>query len=567
MNVFLAQPAGAWALLGIPVVLLIHFLQRRGRRVRASTLFLLERLALENRPGRRLERVRNSLPLWLQLLAVLLAALLLVEPRWLRPDAVQRVAVILDSSASMSAFRDAVLTRVPARLRSAEKAAAHTEWLLLPSDPNGAALYHGRRLDEALAALPRWQSEAPVHDWAAAIRTAESFTRTGGWTLLVTDRPRVPGPDTELLAVGEPIENCGWLGLEMSRATGTVKALVKNHGATAQRRHWTFRAGDVTRAGTVDLLPQQSANVEVDWPPGATSGELRLEPDRFTLDDVLPVVLPAPKPLVVTEPAATPALWQRLLSAETAVQNVAPDRPADVSLVNAQPGVEWPAGDAIVFGPAGAPKAAYRPGTIVAESDPLLEGLAWSGLLTRVGSGGVAPAAGDRVLLWQGDEPLIFLRTRGRGQQLVFAFDVENSNADRLPAFFLTAHRFLEKVRARKVAPETANFETGQHLEIATAPDGGPLTGEGVDAPAGRAPAAPGFFTIRQGGRVLLRGAAAFADVREADFRTAASVSSAPVLQNRLRQENSAADFLAPLGALALGAVLSGSWLALGRKR
>ena len=103
-SLLFSNPAGFWALLGIPAVLLIHFLQRESRRVRASTLFLLEQLAPESAQGRRFERLRNSAALWLQLLAVLLFAWLLAGPRWLRPDSVQKVVFVLDSSASMSAF-------------------------------------------------------------------------------------------------------------------------------------------------------------------------------------------------------------------------------------------------------------------------------------------------------------------------------------------------------------------------------------------------------------------------------------------------------------------------------
>ncbi len=101
------NPLGFLALAGIPAVLFIHLLQVRSRLVRVTTLFLLEPRAFERESGRKIERLRTPLLLWLQLLAVVAATWLLVEPRWLREDTTLRVVLVVDGSASMSAYRDA----------------------------------------------------------------------------------------------------------------------------------------------------------------------------------------------------------------------------------------------------------------------------------------------------------------------------------------------------------------------------------------------------------------------------------------------------------------------------
>ncbi|MEZ7956525.1 MAG: hypothetical protein QMC23_07575 [Rubritalea sp.] len=48
----------------------------------------------------------NSIPLWLQLLIVLLITWLLVQPRFVKSNSTQRIAIVLDSSASMSVFTE-----------------------------------------------------------------------------------------------------------------------------------------------------------------------------------------------------------------------------------------------------------------------------------------------------------------------------------------------------------------------------------------------------------------------------------------------------------------------------
>ena len=145
--------AGFWGLRGIPVVLFIHILQRESKRVIVSTLFLLEPLAPISAQGRRMDRLRNSVPLWLQLLGVLLLTWLLIQPRWLRKESTQSVIILLDSSFSMTAFRDEAESALLARLAPLARAAAHTEWVLMETDPARSTLYSGGDLEELKKAL------------------------------------------------------------------------------------------------------------------------------------------------------------------------------------------------------------------------------------------------------------------------------------------------------------------------------------------------------------------------------------------------------------------------------
>ena len=112
----LTNPAGLWALLGIPAVLAIHFLQRQAVIIPVSTLFLLEKTQRESASGRRLDRLMNSVPLWMQLLGVLLLTWLLAEPRYQKARSTQRVAIVLDSSASMAVIKDKLKEKLIASL-------------------------------------------------------------------------------------------------------------------------------------------------------------------------------------------------------------------------------------------------------------------------------------------------------------------------------------------------------------------------------------------------------------------------------------------------------------------
>ena len=86
MPIVFANPLGFLALLGIPAILLIHLLQRQSQKFPISTLFMLDAIDRQSLKGQKLDRLRNSIPLWLQLLSILVLTWLLIHPRWTREN-------------------------------------------------------------------------------------------------------------------------------------------------------------------------------------------------------------------------------------------------------------------------------------------------------------------------------------------------------------------------------------------------------------------------------------------------------------------------------------------------
>ncbi len=563
---FAAPWAGALALLGVPAILAIHFLQRPARPEVVSTLFLLERLEPESAGGGRWDRLRSSLPLWLQLLAVLLLAWMLAAPRWLRADAVQSVVVVLDSSASMMAYEAATRRELPARLRELARGAGRTEWIVLESHPAAGRLYTGTRLEELETALAKWQPRRGLHDAGPVLQLAQSVGQGRGVTLFVTDREPVSlPPGTEWLSFAEPVENAGFSGVRAD-ADGW-EALLVHYGSAPQTRRWWVEdaAGQrLAGGGEVALAPGRAETLRGRFPEGGAGVRLVLDPpDAFPLDDVLPLVRPEPKRLrVQIAPAAAEAAWfAHFLENSPALSPVTTGGDLAVAVYDPlRPGL--PGGPALIWVRHPAPSEKLLPGTPLAERDPLLHGLSWEGLLA--GNTFPLPAQpGDRPLLWQGERVLL----SRRGPQLLLGFDPALSNAPRLPSFFLLLHRFVEETRAALPGFEAANVETGQPLSVASS--GGPLTRTPAPLHPGpvRAPEEPGFFTVQEGDTERLRGAAHFADPREADFRPAKAHDPTAALARRQRERNSRPDGLTPLWTLLLGAALCASWAAAERRR
>jgi hypothetical protein len=543
MSLSFGNPAGFLALLAVPAILLIHFLQRESRQVLASTLFLLEQLGAVSAQGRRFDRLRHSLSLWLQILAALLIAWLLVEPRWLRRDSVQQVIVVLDSSVSLRAFLEPLRAELSRRLDALEAAAARTEWRLMETDPARETLYSGSDLGELRAAIAQWEPALGTHDFSPALRVAQNLARGKGVVLFVSDRA-VPLPaGVALLSAGVPFDNCGFTGLRV--AGGDWRVLLMNQGRAPQQRTWRMEAGSASTApAAVTLNPGEPLELAGRIPTGMDRCELVLSPDLFTLDDRLPILRPQPKPIAIRAQTGTPfeAFFTQLIaSVPTATAGAAA---ADVQLAQYDPlAPALPRGTAIVFVNEPVEPLKHPPGSVVAGNHPLTGELNWHGLLCKE-TLSVPAREGDVPLVWQGTRRLMFLRESADARLLVVNFDLRFSNAPRLPAFVLALHRFVESVRAAKAAPEKRNVETNQ---LVNAP------GE----PARRAPAEPGFFTAP-----LLEGAAHFADAREGNFRDAAPVDTLAGVTAALEERNSRADFLAPVWAVLLAVACLGNWAA-----
>lgn len=570
----LANPLGLLTLLGIPAVLAIHFLQRKAVELPVSTLFLLERTHRDAASGRRFERIIPSIPLWMQLLAVLLLTWFLAEPRVQKSGSVQRIAIVLDSSASMGVFKETAIARLLAQLPEFQGPAPTVELTVLESSPNRPRIYAGTSTEDLKAALEKWEPLGGLTDPTQAIRLARSLVSREGTVIYLTDTPVESLPfDARLISVGNPIGNVGFTGISFANEEGALiwRALVRNYGKTAADRTWSMQtATGGTEPRPLRLEAGTMITLQAAFPTEAENVRIVLSPDQFPLDDTLPLVAPQPKSLslfTATSPAFAELTGKLLRSLEASVPtNDAAT--ADLSITSYDPlDPALPPGNSIIFVEDSTRTGAYLKGGIVAEPHPLLDGLNWQSLLIRE-TIQLDRLSSDTVLLWQDKRPLIFLREKPGSLQLFFNFDLRLSNALNQPAFIVLLHRFAELIRENKVAPSALNLETGQPIEIKAAPDlplestATDLNGKPLPAPASttQAPATPGFLTIRQNGITLLDAAVHFADTREADF-SACGPSDAGARESQTTIErHTTPDPLWRLWILLLVAALLVSW-------
>ncbi len=591
MQLIFAHPAGWFALLGWPLLVLIHCLQRQSRRVEINTLFLLERQDVESRAGRRLDRWRNSRLFWLQMLAVLLLAWMLSGPRWIIAGSLQHIALVLDSSLSMEAFRPDLQAGLARDTGALSRSAAMTDWLLLESDPTRAPLYHGEDRNALLAALSRWTPNLGPHDAAPALRSARAAVGNDGLVFFVTDRAPEENTLPALtlpLAYGHVLDNVGVAAASAEKHEGQPlwRALVRNYSTTTQKRTWWLEAGGQrTPPQTLELAPDQTVALQGAFPEGADRIVLALEPDAFATDDRAPLVLPQAKSLhlAVAGPEDFVHLVEPLTRMFEGVQSSTKASDADLLFSLGSAPTAPPPLNQIFFSAAATTTSQLIHARPAADPDPLMEGLNFSGLIFQPAPV-LTPKPEDTTLLWDGATPLIFVHPQsGGGRTLVFNIDPRHSNLLRLSAFALLVDRFAEEVRRMKAAAERANYLAGQplHLLMPAQAHGARLEttalaskDDATNAPAiiteltaatlnqARAPSPPAFFRVTVDGQPWLDGATQFPDPRESDFHDVTKIPLDATAQAVREQSHSQPDSLTPLWLLLLLGTLLASWRA-----
>jgi hypothetical protein len=582
MNLILTNPWGLLALLGIPLLILIYYLRRKAQVVTVSTLFLLKRTQRESKAGKRFETFSNSLPFWLQVLAILLLTWILVQPRYGNHRVTQQIAIVVDSSASMQPLRGVIAEKLRSHLSQMKGTADHASYIVIDHDPRRPRMYQG---DDAGALLDRFDNWNPTDgalDPTPALRIARSLVGPGGVVVYLTDHD---GPNLPLssyrLALGEGKVNCGFTGVTVEKdAEGFFwSAIVRNYSDSPQTREWFLETLDRQRSDplTVKLPARRFTTLRGRFPEGQERCVVRLSGDSLPLDDALPIVVNRPRVarLSVTGGDDLVTLGQRMVRGFSHLERAEIAANSDLLLGSISSGAEALSEKPLVAFYQGG--SGERPkGRLLVEEHALTTGLNFQAL-SLASMEVLKPRSDDQSLVWFDDQPLIVLRRspESRAEQLVFAFSLSDSNAAKLPAIAVLLHRFCEKVARETLSAHTAAFETSQLLskefpksvareDLALAAMN--LSGESELIPlktgfrvTQRASPTPGFLSLSYQGEPLLDAAVQFADTREADLSQATS-TSLPDFKSALAERRTSEDRFWRWVALGLVVLVLAAW-------
>ena len=599
-----ANPLGLWALLGIPAVIAIHFIQQRFRIIRVSTLFLLENLKPIDVEGRKLDWIRNSAQLWLQILLVLFLSVLLSAPEWVIPGTVQRAVLVLDSSYSMAAFPLDSSAELKAKLDLISRRAERTEWVLRETDPAAGTRYAGMERRDLERAIAGWSSAPRIgsHPAAPALNDARRLAGNQAAIVFVTDHKQ-PVPEwIELFSIGGEVENWGLAGFRIIGGAGDpgFEVLVRNYSKNPAARSWWFESAGMAAGGAaagsvkgqeqpLTLSPGGLTAIRGTFPNGVDALTVAISGDQFPLDDRLPVVRPAGKKLrIFGERGDLTKPFKKVIASIPDLERTQKEDEADVKLLVFSTQNDIPAaGRGVLFFTPEAGKEIVVPAqSVVADRNRLIDGLNWGSLVIGKSSP-ITLTDRDQPLLWSGSVPLLIHRHGEKLNLLIVNLDAVGSNVFQTPAFIVLLHRFFDSVRPEIEHFERGNFELRQPLRLKhrieedapgswteeftaagadrASASAAPRTDSGAAAPL-RAPALPGFFSIRRSNELILAGSAYFADVSESDFNGFGPADIGAESAPRLIAGHHSLSSIMPLLLLVLGLLLIITWLSTGKR-
>jgi hypothetical protein len=572
-GIHFANPWGAFALAAVPAIFAIHFLRERVRRVEVSTLFLLEKLPPVSPKGAVWHRLQSTPALWLQVLAALCGVWVLMQPRWVDSGVWRRMVLVVDDSPSMEACRERVQRELPDRLRGFVRSPIPTEWTVVAASAPQRPVYRGGVWADAWDAVSRCELVAKQADAHEVLSGMVQTRGAGGGTVVwVTDRlPERSISGVATLAFGNPVENVGWVGVRVWRESEQVQweAMLRNWSDGEVRRFWRWEdAGGRSVGQELVLAGGEVRTVRGTFPEAVKAGALVLDADGFTFDDQLPLVAPVARSLAVRGPSGP---WRTSFSRVVAtLDGVSESSTEEAALVWVADGEETTLRQgqhAVVSARVGA--ESLRTGSIFAESDAWVSDGVWEGFL-HAGTGAMRPVEGDRVLVWQGGEPLIWRGMRDGGLRLYLNFAVERSNADRVPAMILLLSRMMTEVQSREQGFSAVNMAGGELLPL-VAGERYRMSVEGREPmrlASGiqvRAPYLGGRFRVSDAsGQVCLEGAAYFGDAVEADLRGANSGGSLDEAAAESDFAQSVEDPYRDVWVCVAGLALFASWAAIG---
>lgn len=335
------NPWGLLALISLGGIVFLYFFVFHGKRREVSALFLWKQEQRTQHEGNQRKRPPLNLPLFLELLAATFLSLIIADFGCQQNKQAPHLAVIIDSSISMTAqYPNASATE---RVRNViasleEKLGKDGTITLIASGPTPYLI--GNRsitISKALEELKSWQPNAPDHDFINARNLAFSIADSRENVLLISDQPtqNIALP-TQL--IGQASNNLAWLNVRWQKhgtcfallkcfgekPTSTITITVKSDDKLLQEKKITF--------GERDSIP-----LSFDLPPALTSVSLHLPPDVLEADNDIYLTHPPTRTINAWVDTGSDVLnkhIKRALRADPDMK-IADNRPAHIAFFNA----------------------------------------------------------------------------------------------------------------------------------------------------------------------------------------------------------------------------------------
>ena len=505
-------PLGLLALLTIPVVLLLHLIRERQRRVVVPSLLLWLHVP-RKQDSRRARRLPLTLLLLLHLLIAGLLGLAIGRPEIFSGLAsrADQLAIVVDTSTSVLA-RDGGQTRLAEaqdRARSLLRGMGpNGHATLIAAGPTPQVLASGGindlpRLEAAVSGITAGGTGANLDDALVQAEAVLDLQRPASIVVLTdgaaSTSQRTMAASVDWLVVGSAQPNRAILNFA-ARQQGTTTQLyarVANYDSAPWSGVARLYDGD-QRVDTSDISIPANSETEVTWKIAPQSGALRVEldgQDSLPEDDQAYANVMTTRPLNILLVSATPEPLRRALAAVPGAKVVviAPEQydasnqtPADLTVFDGTLPAAWPNGGVLVVNPPEGSALLPVNGAVPTERQTLSQhGVTTAGLNFDSVSFGLVKQLTTpnwvQVELASGDTPLMLRGKTGGHDVVIWTFALQNGNLPNRLAFPLLVARTVRTLTPASL-PETV--QAGAPLRLHPSPR---TTTVQITAPDGRA--------------------------------------------------------------------------------
>ena len=242
---------GLIALIGVPVIIILHMLKRKQKDVIIPSTYLWERAADTSVQSKPWQKLKKSLPLILQLTAAALLGLAVARPYISAFGTAYNYVVVIDASSSMSAS-DMGGTRLDYSRERAEK--------LINSLKDKMDVVYGPDTDKsaAVSALRGISATGGGIDMETleSIIASEAVKTDGGIYIFTDSEAGFDGLDANIFYAGKETSNCAVT--LASASEGSILANVRNYGEAEETRTVTVYNGNMALAVSDITIPPGS---------------------------------------------------------------------------------------------------------------------------------------------------------------------------------------------------------------------------------------------------------------------------------------------------------------------
>jgi hypothetical protein len=556
---YFANPWGLLALAALPAIVAIHLFRRRFPPLYVAGAHLWGAETRVTDAGRRRDRLPITPSLLLELLAALLLAVALSEPRLAETDAAPHLVAVLDDSASMQSraqgegersFREQVVELLRRRVAEAGREARVT---LIRTGLHPTLLGNrGMSWREAEAALAGWRPNGAGHDFHPAWDEAVQLVGREGGFLFLTDHLPEQGDalpaGMEAVAVGQALPNVAFSAarwtIEPDGGRGRIFLRVANLGAAdAIVRVSASGPRGPAFSGELRVPAGSEVPLEQQLEPGQGPLQIKLASadDGLPADDLLTLVEPQPRTVSVAVDLPTDSIERRLAERALAtlpdVRLTTPDA-ADLVIADAatlppsQSDLWW-----LGIGPLNRSEAFRKQAVdtvgpwLIERQHPLMDGVTLGGIVW----GGVQPTELRLAPVVSVDKTILLGRLEGtQTTAWLMNVDLARSNLQDSPDWPILISNLIELRRNAQPGLRSWNYRLEEAVQlrlprdpqatsselVLLAPDGRhrPLVRDRGDVVEVPPPGEPGLYRIVEGTTEHGRFAVNFFDARESSL-------------------------------------------------